>query len=1059
VKYIKGLASLAVLLVLVIGIPAALILVAGNPLPSAETVSRLLTTPDYGGRFLFGTFLPLVAWIAWLTFTVSVAVEIPPALSGMRPRPIRGLGAQQALAGALIGTIVFMFTAGSLAAAPTAQATPELKAATQFSAPHVIETHATPKAEQKAEPASALPKHTVAAGESLWKLAEQYLGDGSRFGEIAELNYDVGQADGGALSDSHWIEPGWVLTLPAGSASVQTAQSVTHVVAAGESLSSIAQQYYGGPDAYEAIFQASSSTVQPDGRQLTDPSFIAPGWVLTVPSQVEQAAAVAGAPKTGNTLVPEVTENADEAEIPPAETGPQVAPQVPAPFEQNLQASSDQAELAVPESAVAPSPVPGATVSSSPVFEPAETAAGEGGDETVDVEFPTRTIGGIGSILAAGILSILGLKRISQRRQRKAGERVAVPSREEENLELQLRAVEDPMTIDDLDHALKYLAVWGQNESKALPQMFCVRVASDEIALYLAAPAVLPVPFVPADDSNTVWTVEPRNLGSLERVPTAPYPALVTIGQDAQNANLLVDLEYVGALGIAGEEELVSNALTALAVELATSKWGEQLQITMVGVPDELPAALSTGKVRHVDDLDALLVLLRGKAKATGEAFTRLGVSGVEEARTLGKDAEGWMPEIVVLGRQPTEEQRAELEKLVTAIPRLGIAAVSAGRVAGDWEIRIESKDSATLEPLGLDMVPQIITAEENLKIMRLMATASQEPVPGPEWASTASPEDISIDDVPVASAQDRPVYAIVPDSPAEPPTEAAEQEDPVPADLEEVIRQIDTGQEDTQAAPIISILGSVSVLNPQGEAPKTPGSGSVSASAIARCTALVAFLALNPGASSEEYHEAFWPTADPSGQTASSNRNKLSNLTRNYLGQRHNGEMYFPHVDAAGYKLHPEIRTDWHVFLELIGENLSRTSTPRLVAALRLIRGQPFSGVKDKLYGWAELARGEMIAAICDAAHELAGRSLKSGNTANARLAGSVGRIVDPANEQMWRDALLAEHAAGNSAGVEELVAKLHGYLADFDDDYEPDEETQDLIQELRRHGHPIAS
>lgn len=474
----------------------------------------------------------------------------------------------------------------------------------------------------------------------------------------------------------------------------------------------------------------------------------------------------------------------------------------------------------------------------------------------------------------------------------------------------------------------------------------------------------------------------------------------------------------------------------------------------MVGVSDELPAALSTGKVRHVDDLDALLVLLRGKAKATDEAFTRLGVSGVEEARTLGKDAEGWMPEIVVLGQQPTEEQRAELEKLVTAIPRLGIAAVSAGRVAGDWEIRIESKDAATLEPLGLDMVSQIITAEENMKIMRLMATASQEPVPGPEWARTASPEDISIDDVPVASAQDRPFYAIVQDSPEEPLTEAVEQEDPVPAELEEVIRQIDTGQGDTQAAPIISILGCVSVLNPQGEAPKTPGSGSVSASAIARCTAAAAFLALKPGASSEEYHEAFWPTADPNGQTASSNRNKLSNLTRNYLGQRHNGEMYFPHVDADGYKLHPEIKTDWHVFLELIGENLSRTSTPRLVAALRLVRGQPFSGVKDRLYGWAELARSEMIAAICDAAHELGGRSLKTGNTANARLAGSVGRIVDPANEQMWRDALLAEHAAGNSAGVEELVAKLHGYLDDFDDDYEPDEEAQDLIQELRRRG-----
>jgi nucleoid-associated protein YgaU/DNA-binding SARP family transcriptional activator len=1050
VKYVKGLASLAALLVLVIGIPLALILVAGNPVPSGETLSRLLTTPDYGGQFLFGSFLPVVAWIAWLTFAISVAMELPPALSGIRPRRIRGLGTQQALAGALIGTILFMFTAGSLAGAPAAHAAPEPLVTTQISAPQVVQTEAAPALEQEA-PARVLPKHTVLAGESLWKVAEQHLGDGSRFGEISDLNYGVAQADGGALSDDHWIEPGWVLVLPAGSETVPAAQSVTHVVTEGESLSSIAQQYYGDEAAYEAIFAASSATVQQDGRQLTDPGFIAPGWELTVPPKGAEAEIVLT--PASSTAVPEspVSSPISGAAV---SSAPLSKAEAEADFREVLEAA-DSRRLLEAGGMDGPAAAPRSALHVSP-----EMGMEEVGHEAADMEFPTRTIGGIGSILAASVLSILGLKRIGQRRQRKAGERIVVPSRAEQNLELQLRAVEDPMAIDHLDRALKFLAVWGQNESKSLPQMFCVRVAPDEIALYLGAAAVLPEPFVAADTSNTVWTVEPKNLLPLERVPTAPYPALVSVGQDAQNANLLVDLEYVGALGIAGETELVSNALTALAVQLATSKWGGELQITMVGFSDELPAVLSTGKVRHVYDLAAMLVLLRGKATATGEAFISLGVSGVEEARTLGKDAEGWMPEIIFLAQQPTEEQRAELEKLVTAIPRLGVAAVSAGRVAGDWEIRIGSKDAATLEPLGLEMIPQIITAEENQKIKRLMSAASQDPVPGPEWASTASSEDISVEDVPVASqAQDRPLYAIVPDSLGEQVMQAVEQEDPIPAGLEEVIRRIDIGQEDAGAAPIISVLGSVAVMNPQGEAPKTAASGSVSEAAVARCTALAAFLALNPGASSEEYHEAFWPTADPNGQLASFNRNKLSNLTRNYLGQRHDGQMYFPHVDAAGYQLHPEITTDWHVFLELIGENLSRTSTPRLVAALRLVRGQPFSGVKYKLYGWAELVRGEMIAAICDAAHELAGRSLKAGGTANARLAGSVGRFVDPANEQMWRDALLAEHAAGNSAGIEELVAQLYGYLENFNDHYEPNEETQDLIEELRRQGHPIAS
>ena len=50
--------------------------------------------------------------------------------------------------------------------------------------------------------------------ETLWSIAEDRLGSPFRWKEIAALNYDVPQADGGALTPDHWIRPGWSLELP-----------------------------------------------------------------------------------------------------------------------------------------------------------------------------------------------------------------------------------------------------------------------------------------------------------------------------------------------------------------------------------------------------------------------------------------------------------------------------------------------------------------------------------------------------------------------------------------------------------------------------------------------------------------------------------------------------------------------------------------------------------------------------------------------------------------------------------------------------------------------------
>jgi len=73
--------------------------------------------------------------------------------------------------------------------------------------------------------------------------------------------------------------------------------------------------------------------------------------------------------------------------------------------------------------------------------------------------------------------------------------------------------------------------------------------------------------------------------------------------------------------------------------------------------------------------------------------------------------------------------------------------------------------------------------------------------------------------------------------------------------------------------------------------------------------------------------------------------------------------------------------------------------------------------------------------------------------------MAAAIGRMVDPINEVFWRDALRAEHMAGDISGVERLITQLAHALTQIDPDYaEPEQETEELITQLRRR-HAIAS
>ena len=66
----------------------------------------------------------------------------------------------------------------------------------------------TPTPTETPEPATKPVLHTVAKGDTLWKIAEKHLGKGARYTEIFEANRPM-------LSDPDKIYPGQVLRIPA----------------------------------------------------------------------------------------------------------------------------------------------------------------------------------------------------------------------------------------------------------------------------------------------------------------------------------------------------------------------------------------------------------------------------------------------------------------------------------------------------------------------------------------------------------------------------------------------------------------------------------------------------------------------------------------------------------------------------------------------------------------------------------------------------------------------------------------------------------------------------
>ncbi len=116
---------------------------------------------------------------------------------------------------------------------------------------------------------------------------------------------------------------------------------------------------------------------------------------------------------------------------------------------------------------------------------------------------------------------------------------------------------------------------------------------------------------------------------------------------------------------------------------------------------------------------------------------------------------------------------------------------------------------------------------------------------------------------------------------------------------------------------------------------------------------------------------EAIWP-----GRRHEDNlntRNTATSKARSWLGESDSGEYFIPrHAAGEGYRLSADVRTDWELWCEQVGDGALTASTVQLEAALSLVRGRPFDGVHPRRYTWAEPLVREMITQIVDASYEL---------------------------------------------------------------------------------------
>lgn len=549
--------------------------------------------------------------------TVEVAdLDAPPARADdAAPRPSRVEHTAPTTAPAVAGTAYVVRPGDSVYGIASQVAGPDPEAVADY-ADHILEVNlgsdmgdgrrfsnaafidvgwtlqlpALPSVGAAAVAPTAGDSHMVEGGESLWSIADDELGDPTRWPEVYAANEGRTFDDGRTLADPDLIHPGWELAMPGAPAVTPAAAPATETVDAEPEAAA-------ADDTSDAAADVDDVDDDDNGVADATPLPADPGWE----APAAEAAHEAPAP--------------DIVWVDPG--GASVVPVAPA------------------------DPVAGATGATTA---PAASVVGDGSQfEAGAVEEANGLVSlRAAAMLSGGVLTLLAARRRRQLRQAPPRAELPPPTPQEAAVERALRAVDAGERLARVDIAIRAAARSMIDQGRRVRLVMCG--PDGELELFADGTVELPSPWHGEHETWWLPAATPIELlAPAARQVGAPSPTLVQLGVDEIGRDVYADLEAFQAIEIGGSAADADAIVAAIAMTLAGSALAEVVPLLSVGVPDD--AFLGHRLHLPIRNPDSAFDEARRAIGATATVRT-----STFELRARATSGEAWEPAVVLIG-------------------------------------------------------------------------------------------------------------------------------------------------------------------------------------------------------------------------------------------------------------------------------------------------------------------------------------------------------------------------------------------------------------------------